>query len=112
MEIATEYTNTLLTNYLFGQIFGLNQTNENLEEDDIYINIQEEMDVATDIDALINMVAGKLLGGEISNTLRTEIRGMLERVPEAGCGNSCGRDDLLRRHITRIRAPAVSGEGT
>jgi hypothetical protein len=40
------------------------------------------MDVAADIDALINMVADKLLGGEISDTLRTEIRGMLERVPE------------------------------
>ena len=82
LEIATEYTNTLLTNYLFGQVFGLNQTNEDLGEDDIFIDIQEEMDVAADIDALINMVAGKLLGGDISDTLRTEIRGMLERVPE------------------------------
>ncbi len=82
LEIATEYTNTLLTNYMFGQVFGLNQANENLQEDDIYIDIQEEMDVATDINALINMVAGKLLGGEISDTLRTEITGMLERVPE------------------------------
>ncbi|MGB5689646.1 MAG: DUF1800 domain-containing protein [Woeseiaceae bacterium] len=82
LEIATEYTNTLLTNYMFGQIFGLNQTNGDLEEDDIYIDIQEEMDIAADIDALINMVAGKLLGGEISDTLRTEIRGMLERVPD------------------------------
>ena len=82
LEIATEYTNTLLTNYMFGQVFGLNQTNGDLGEDDIFIDIQEEMDVAADIDALINMVAGKLLGGDISDTLRTEIRGMLERVPE------------------------------
>jgi uncharacterized protein (DUF1800 family) len=82
LEIATEYTNTLLTNYMFGQVFGLNQTNADLGEDDIFIDIQEEMDVAADIDALINMVAGKLLGGDISDTLRTEIRGMLERVPE------------------------------
>jgi len=82
LEIATEYTNTQITNYMFGQIFGLNQANEDLGEDDIYIDIQEEMDVAADIDVLINMVAGKLLGGEISDTLRTEIRGMVERVPE------------------------------
>ena len=67
---------------MFGQVFGLNHTNEDLEDDDIYIDFQEEMDVAADIDALIDMVAGKLLGGEISDTLRTEIRGMLERVPE------------------------------
>ena len=82
LEIATEYTNTQFTNYMFGQVFGLNHTNEDLEDDDIYIDFQEEMDVAADIDALIDMVAGKLLGGEISDTLRTEIRGMLERVPE------------------------------
>ena len=82
LEIATEYSNTLLTNYMFGQVFGLNHTNEDLNEDDIYINFQEEMDIADDIDALIDMVAGKLLGGEISDTLRAEITGMLERVPE------------------------------
>jgi uncharacterized protein (DUF1800 family) len=82
LEIATEYANTLFTNYMFFQAFGLNHTNQDLGEDDIYINFQEEMDVAADIDALINMVAGKLLGGEISNTLRTEITGMLERIPE------------------------------
>ncbi len=82
LEIATEYSNTLLTNYMFGQVFGLNHTNEDLQEDDIYINFQEEMDVAANIDQLIDMVAGKLLGGEISDTLRAEITGMLERVPE------------------------------
>lgn len=82
LEIATEYTNTQITNYMLGQVFGLNQTNEDLEEDDIYIDFQEEMDISADIDALIDMVAGKLLGGEISDTLRTEIRGMLERIPE------------------------------
>ena len=82
LEIATEYLNTQYTNYMFFQTFGLNHTNANLDEDDIFIDFQEEMDVATDIDALIDMVAGKLLGGEISDTLRTEIAGMLARIPE------------------------------
>ena len=82
LEIATEYLSTQYTNYMFFQAFGLNHTNENLDEDDIFINFQEEMDAAADINALINMVAGKLLGGEISDTLRTEIAGMLERIPE------------------------------
>ena len=82
LEIATEYNNTLFTNYMFFQTFGLNHTNPDLEDTDIYINIQEEMNVAADIDALVDMVAGKLLGGEITGTLRTEIRGMLERIPE------------------------------
>ena len=82
LEIATEYLNTQYTNYMFFQAFGLNHTNQDLAEDDIYIDFQEEMDVAADSDALIDMVAGKLLGGEISDTLRTEIAGMLARVPE------------------------------
>ncbi len=82
LEIATEYQNTFITNYMFFQAFGLNHTNPNLDENDIYINFQEEMDVAADIDALIDMVAGKLLGGQISDTLRTEIAGMLARIPE------------------------------
>ena len=82
LEIATEYLSTQYTNYMFFQAFGLNHTNENLDEDDIFINFQEEMEVAADINALINMVAGKLLGGEMSDTLRTEITGMLERIPE------------------------------
>jgi uncharacterized protein (DUF1800 family) len=82
LEIATEYLSTQYTNYMFFQAFGLNHTNQNLEEDDIFINFQEEMDIAADSNALIDMVAGKLLGGEISDTLRTEIAGMLERIPE------------------------------
>jgi uncharacterized protein (DUF1800 family) len=82
LEIATEYSNTVYTNYMFFQAFGLNHTNPDLEDEQIYIDFQEEMDVAANADALIDMVAGKLLGGEISATLRTEIAGMLERIPE------------------------------
>ena len=70
------------------QTFGLNHTNPDLGEDDIYIDIQEEIDLAADIDGLIDLVAGKLLGGQISGRLRTEIAGMLERLP--------GEDGALR----------------
>ena len=81
LQIATEYLNTWYTNYMFFQVFANNQTNPDLEEDDVYIDFSEEMAVADDVDALIDMVAGKLLGGEISDVLRTEIAGMLERIP-------------------------------
>ena len=81
LQIATEYLNTWYTNYIFGQVFGNNQTNTALEDDDVYVDISAEMAVADDVDALIDMVAGKLLGGEISDTLRTEISGMVERIP-------------------------------
>ena len=40
------------------------------------------MAIAADSDALIDMVAGKLLGGVISDALRQEIAGMLVRIPE------------------------------
>ena len=82
LEIATEYLNTFFTNYMLFQTFGLNHTNMDLDPDDIYINFQEEMDVAADVDALIDRVDAKLLGGQMSNTLRTEIRGMVELVAE------------------------------
>ena len=83
LEIATEYQNTFITNYMLLQTFGLNQANPDLRPNDVYIDIQQEMNVAADIDALIDLVAGKLLGGQVSAPLRTEIAGMLERLPEA-----------------------------
>jgi uncharacterized protein (DUF1800 family) len=82
LEIATEFQNALFTNYMFYQVFALNHTNRELQDDDVFINFQEEMDVAADIDALIDSVAGKLLAGQISESLRQEIAGMLARIPE------------------------------
>jgi len=82
LEIATEYQNTFVTNYMFLQTFQLNSTNPNLDVDDVYINFESEMLLATDVDMLIGSVAGKLLAGEISATLRNEIAGMLALIPE------------------------------
>jgi len=81
LEIATEYQNTLFTNYMFYQAFVLNQTNDALADDDVFINFEAEMAIAENADALIDMVAGKLLAGEISAPLRQEIAGMLARIP-------------------------------
>ena len=80
LGIATEYQNTLFTNFLFNQAFVRNSENAELEPDAVFIDIDAELDVAGDIDALINMVADKLLAGQISPTLRTEITGMVERI--------------------------------
>jgi len=82
LEIATEYQNTFVTNYMFSQTFQLNSTNSNLDVDDVFINFESEMLLATDVDRLIDSVAGKLLAGEISATLRNEIAGMLALIPE------------------------------
>ena len=82
LEIATEYQNTFVTNYMFLQTFVNNSENANAGDDDVLIDISEEIAISSNIDALIDLVAGKLLGGDISDTLRTEIAGMLARIPE------------------------------
>ena len=80
LEIATEFLNTYVTNYMFIQTFGWNHTaipgtTEGVNDDTVLIDFSEEEAIAADADALIDMVAGKLLAGEISTTLRDEIAG-------------------------------------
>ena len=76
-QIATEYQNTYITNLMFLQAFVNNSTNDALDEDEVFIDIGEELTIASDADVLIDRVAAKLLAGEISEPLREEIRGML-----------------------------------
>jgi len=82
LEIATEYLNTFVTNYMFYQTFALNSTNTELNEDDVFINFEAELALASDVDMLIDSVAEKLLAGQISATLRDEIAGMLALIPD------------------------------
>jgi len=85
LEIATEYQNTLVTNYMFYQTFlanSENMANPELSEDDVLIDIAEEMALADDANALIDRVAGKLLAGRISAVLRAEIEGMLALIDD------------------------------
>ncbi len=82
LEIATEYQNTYVTNYFFFQAFVNNSENTNAGDDDVLIDISEEIAAAADIDSLIDLVSDKLLGGNISDALRTEIAGMLALIPE------------------------------
>ena len=79
LEIATEYQNTFVTGYFFLVTFSWNSENPNLAPDNVFIDISEEIAIADDTDALIDMVAAKLLAGDISATLRTEIAGMVDR---------------------------------
>ncbi len=83
LEIATEYQNTFVTTYFFLISFAWNSESENLAPDNVVIDISEEMALAEDTDALIDMVADKLLAGEISATLRTEVAGMVDRLDPA-----------------------------
>ena len=80
LQIASEYQNTFITNYLFFLAFDWNSAKENPEPDDVLINISEELTVVDDTDALVDMVANKLLAGDISPTLRAEMVNMIDRV--------------------------------
>lgn len=82
LEIATEYQNTFITNYMFFLTFVNNSENGNAGDDDVLIDISEEIAIAGNIDGLIDLVADKLLGGDISDTLRNEIAGMLALIPQ------------------------------
>jgi hypothetical protein len=46
------------------------------------IDIGEEIAISGNIDGLIDLVTDKLLGGDISDTLRNEIAGMVALIPE------------------------------
>ncbi|MDJ0759268.1 MAG: DUF1800 domain-containing protein [Woeseiaceae bacterium] len=83
LQIATEFQNTFITNYFFYQTFFQNHLNtEELRPEDVYIDFSEEITIADDPDALIDMVSGKLLGGVMSDTLRQEIFDIVSVIPE------------------------------
>lgn len=85
LQIATEYQNTFVTNWMFYQTFFFNwladRNNPTINEDTILINFEEEAAIAGNSVALVDLVAEKLLGGQISDTLRNETIGMVELIP-------------------------------
>ena len=80
LGIATEFQNTMVTNYMFYQALAFTSETPDLEPDTVFINNDDEIAIADDTDALVDMVAGKLLAGEISQTLSDEIKGMVNRI--------------------------------
>ena len=83
LQIATEYQNTLVTNYFYSQIFfrnsRVNVTNENV----VVIDIEEEVALADDPAALVERIAEKLLASQISDTLRAQAEQQVARVPSS-----------------------------
>ncbi len=79
-QIATEFQNTFITNYFFMLAFNWNSAAVDPGEDDVLIDITAELEIVDDTDALVAMVASKLLGGEISEILRIETSQMVDRV--------------------------------
>jgi hypothetical protein len=72
LQIATEYLNTLVTNYFFTQIFSRNSRSGVTNSDIVVIDIEPEVALAADANLLVAKIADRLLGGRISVTLRDQ----------------------------------------
>jgi hypothetical protein len=81
--------------------FGFNSQTPGLKPDDVYIDINPEVEIATDAAALIDMVDGRLLGGSMSTTLRNELGRLLSEIPP---------DDRINRAASAIFIVASSPE--
>ena len=80
LQIATEYQNTLVTNYFYRQIFLGNSTVNVTNENVVVIDIEEELTLADDPAALVERIAEKLLASQISDTLRAQAEQQVARV--------------------------------
>lgn len=80
LQIATEYQNTVVTNYFYSQIFNRNSRSNVTNADTVVINIETEVPLAATPPALVTQIAEKLLAGRISSTLRTEAEAQVSSV--------------------------------
>jgi hypothetical protein len=77
----------LFTNILAIQAFQRNSRSPGLRPEDVYIDIAAEVAEAASTDALVGLVADKLLAGQISATLRAEVVRLVNLVPAADAVN-------------------------
>jgi uncharacterized protein (DUF1800 family) len=85
LQLATEYLNTQVTNYLYAQAFCYVPTPvagcPALRPDTIVLDTAADVAVAGDSEALVTRIADRLLAGQISTTLKTEAKAMVDRLP-------------------------------
>jgi uncharacterized protein (DUF1800 family) len=92
LQIATEFQNTVVTNYLYGQVFGRNSTSTTgINADTIVINIADEVALAADPPGLVRKIADKLLAGDISATLRSEAEQQVGRYRSSTASPAAGQ---------------------
>ncbi|MCC7200552.1 MAG: DUF1800 domain-containing protein [Gammaproteobacteria bacterium] len=83
LQLATEYLNTQVTNFFTVQAFLRTTAQTGLNADDMVIDTRAETAVAGDSEALVNLVADKLLGGasRMSPTLKAQVKAQVDRTP-------------------------------
>jgi uncharacterized protein (DUF1800 family) len=80
LEITTEFRATTFANYFYDQVFLYTTSNRVASQDAVVIDIRSEVALAGDPAALANQLADKLLGGEMSARLRTEVMAAINRI--------------------------------
>jgi len=80
LQIATEYQNTLVTNFFFTQVFNRNSRSGVTNPDIVVIDIEPEVAVAGDSAQLVTRIAARLLGAHISPELRGQAVLSVNRV--------------------------------
>jgi uncharacterized protein (DUF1800 family) len=80
LEIVTEFHAITFANFLFDQVKLSSASKPNLGAKAVAINVADEVLLAGNPPALVNFLADKLLGGEMSNPLRAELVSAANRV--------------------------------
>jgi uncharacterized protein (DUF1800 family) len=80
LEITTEIRATTFANYLYDQVFLYTSSNTVVSQSAVVLDIRDEVALAGDPAALANQLADKLLGGEMSVALRTEVLAAINRI--------------------------------
>ncbi len=86
-EIITEHRASTAANFFYDQVFLRNSTVSGLGARVIVLNIDEEVGLAADTDALVTRIAAKLLGGLISPQLKAEAMALAAGQPLSKPGN-------------------------
>jgi hypothetical protein len=86
MQIATEYLNTTAGNTFYNLIFAWNSTATNPAATSVLLDYSAELPLAGDSEALVTKIADKMLGGQISATLKAEAKAAVERTAATNPG--------------------------
>jgi len=77
-EIATEYLTTTSNNFFFDQVYFKNSSKK-IAPGVVYIYVPDELAVAHDADALVALIAQKMLGRPMPALLETQVRATIGR---------------------------------
>jgi uncharacterized protein (DUF1800 family) len=87
MQITTETTTVTAANALYVTVFNRNSSAANPQPNDVLIDVTEELALADAPASLVDRVAQKLLGGQISAALRQAAIDQVGRVPATNRAN-------------------------